>query len=70
VKNKIEANKAQLDRLRIQCIEDIKQRGREDISSDNCAENETVFKFMKFQQRKRHMKVMWLKAFTKAKAGV
>jgi hypothetical protein len=39
------------------------------VTTDDCIENETVFKFMKYGQRVRHMKVMWLKTFTKAKAG-
>ena len=40
------------------------------MSSEDCIENETVFKFMKYQQRVRHMKVMWFKTFVKAKAGL
>jgi hypothetical protein len=67
---KIEANFATLGRLQIQCLEEAKQRGNQSVSSDDCLESETVFKFMKYQQRVRHMKVMWLKTFTKAKAGV
>jgi hypothetical protein len=45
-------------------------RGRtKSVSTDDCIENETVFKFMKYGQRMRHMRVMWIKTFTKAKAG-
>ena len=70
INDKIMVNRNIIDRLKMQCIEDLRQRGKESVSSEDCVENETVFKFMKYQQRVRHMRVMWLKTFTKAKAGV
>ncbi len=67
---KIAANQQLIEKLKLQCLEESRQRGNDSVSSEDCIENETVFKFMKYQQRVRHMKVMWFKTFVKAKAGL
>jgi hypothetical protein len=49
IRSLIDANIVVIKRLQTQCLEDYKLRGTDDVSSDDCIENETVFKFMKYQ---------------------
>ena len=48
---------------------DSKLKHKDDIMSDDCVENATVFQFLLYKQRVRHIVAMWRKAFIKAKAA-
>ena len=50
-------------------MEDSKSKPNEEISSDECVENATVFQFLLYKQRMRHMEAMWRQVFLKAKAA-
>ena len=58
-----------VDRLQKICLNDSKLKPTYDISSDECVENATVFEFLLYKQRMRHMESMWRKVFSKAKAA-
>jgi len=68
MEKKIETNQKVIDQMQINALADARDR-LGSLTTEDCIENETVFKFMKYGQRVRHLKVMWLKTFTKAKAG-
>ena len=66
---KIDANEETIDKMCAECMKLSNEREKGSILSNMCQENSTVFNFMKYQQRERHITAMWLKAFIKAKAG-
>ena len=55
--------------MQYNCLHDAKMKPAGDISSDDCVENATVFQFLLYKQRVRHMEAMWRKAFIKSKAA-
>ena len=65
----IENQGDEINRLQYHCMNDAKEKPDGDISSEDCVENATVFQFLLFKQRMRHMEAMWRKAFVKAKAA-
>lgn len=65
----IEQHEEVIDRMQYNCLNDAKMKPTEDISSDDCVENATVFQFLLYKQRVRHMEAMWRKAFVKSKAA-
>ena len=65
----IESQETEIERIQQICLNDAKTKPNHDISSDECVENATVFQFLLYKQRMRHMEAMWRKTFAKAKAA-
>ena len=65
----IKKQQEDIDRMQHICMLDSAQRNNDDISSDECLENATVFQFLAYRQRMRHMSSMWRKCYIKAKAA-
>lgn len=58
-----------MDKLQYTCMKASKQKPEGEISSDECNENATVFQFLLYKQRVRHIEAMWRKTYLKAKAA-
>lgn len=55
--------------MEFNCLNDAKSKPNYEISSDDCVENATVFEFLLYKQRMRHMEALWRKVYVKAKAA-
>lgn len=69
MQKKIDANESQIEKLQKECLKVACDIDKRSLNTVDCQENATVFNFMKYQQREKHIQAMWWRTFHKAKAG-